>query len=275
MSMDQSAIQQIQASVVVESLNATLNEHALDRPVVATPDDFKLNDLECYMRGRVRYRGKMNTAAIDAFVAFSKEHDTDGARCFVDAAGMDAKAFFNLGTEDEPGHADFTAYVKLEKTAEFKALLEIDGKKLTQKTLAEWLEDWQEYVQPYNGEGEAVDIVKAIAAVRRIEINASRKEDHDEQQFRASRSALESVEARSDHGMPAGFRFTCIPYQGLEKRSFEVRLSILTGDDKPVLVTRIRRLEQQQENMGNEFMEKLKVAFEENKMNTFLGNFSA
>lgn len=275
MSMDKDAIKQIQQTQTAEAMRTSINEQALSTPLIAVPKDFEIENLERYMEGRTRYRGKMTTVSLQAFVEFCKAHDNDGARCFVDSEDMDAKTFFNLGTEDSPGHADFSAYVKLNQTAEFKTLLDINGDQKSQKQMAEWLEDWQEYITPYSGEGEAINIVKAIAAVRRLEINASRKEDHDVQNFRESKSALESIEARSDHGMPAGFRFTCVPYQGLEERSFEVRLSILTGGDAPKLTSRIRRLEQQQEQMGLEFMDKLSNAFSDQKIETYMGSFSA
>lgn len=111
--------------------------------------------------------------------------------------------------------------------------------------------------------------------MRRLTIESSRKEDHEVQDFKASRSALENVEARSDHGMPSGFRFTCIPYNGLAERSFELRLSVLTGGDVPVLVARIKRLEAVQEEMGQEFMELLNDSFEDYELITYLGKFSA
>lgn len=275
MSMDKSAIEQIQQSQTAEAMRSTINELGLTTPLVAVPDDFKIQDLERYLDGRTRYRGKMSTVSISAFVEFCKHHDTDGARCFIDSEDMDATTVFNLGTEDAPGHADFSAFVRLKKTAEFQALLSVNGDQLSQKRLAEWMEDWKDHIQPYSGEGEPIEIVRAIAAVRRLEINASRKEEHEAQDFRASKSALESIEAKSDLGMPAGFRFTCVPYQGLDTRSFEVRLSILTGGDAPKLVARVRRLEQQEEQMGQEFLDKLANAFSDQKIETYMGSFSA
>lgn len=154
-------------------------------------------------------------------------------------------------------------------------MLGVDGSKMSQKTLAEFLEDWGDHIQAYNAEGDAIALTRAISAVRRLTIESSRKEDHEVQDFKASRSALENVEARSDHGMPSGFRFTCIPYNGLAERSFELRLSVLTGGDAPALVARIKRLEAVQEEVGQEFMELLNDSFEDYELITYLGKFSA
>jgi hypothetical protein len=58
---------------------------------------------------------------------------------------MTARSVFNIGTLDNPGHADNVASITLKKTAPFRALLQIDGRRLKQKQIAEWLEDWSDY----------------------------------------------------------------------------------------------------------------------------------
>lgn len=273
--MDKSAIEQIQQAQTAEAVQTALDKVNLQTPVVVTPEKFDIQNLERYLAGRVRYRGNMSTISPEDFVRYCTDHDRTGAACFVDPEAMNAVTVFNLGTEEQPGHADYTAKLQLQKTAEYRAVLGIDGGKMSQKTLAEFLEDWGDHIQAYNAEGDAIALTKAISAVRRLTIESSRKEDHEVQDFKASRSALENVEARSDHGMPSGFRFTCIPYNGLAERSFELRLSVLTGGDAPALVARIKRLEAVQEEMGQEFMELLNDSFEDYELITYLGKFSA
>ncbi len=48
---------------------------------------------------------------------YSKDLADEGTRCFIDADNMRAVSVLNLGTIDEPGHADNTATLKLKKTA--------------------------------------------------------------------------------------------------------------------------------------------------------------
>lgn len=271
MSMDKSAIEQIQKAEATATSNKAIAEVGALVPVIALPCEQQLHNMEKYLAGRMYFRGEYKTTAVKDFVKYGQQHQSEGAQCFVDPERMAACAFFNLGDEKTPGHGDWQAKLAMQKTAPFRALLSIDGEPKSQKTLAEWLEDWRDYVVAFNSEGEAVEIAKAVAAVRRLTIESSRKEDHDTQDFRQSRSALESVEARSDHGLPAGFRFECEPYLGLALRSFEVRLSILTGGDAPKLTARIRKLELQEQEMGQELCDKLESEFE---MTTQMGSFS-
>lgn len=275
MSMDKSAIEAIQAARTVADLTQALKYANLEMPVAALPDNFKLANLEQYLPGRCRYRGAMKTVALKDFMDYCDAHADSGAACFVDPQKMTARSIFNLGDAAEPGHADFTAELSLVKTAEYSALLDLNGSRSNQKTMAEFLEDYQDSIVCFAGDGEVIPNSKAIAAVRRLTIEASRREDHESQDFKASRSALESIEARSDHGLPSGFRFECIPYNGLEIRSFDLRLSVLTGGDAPSLVARIKRLEEVQEEMGRELQEKLAGAFRNTDIKTYIGSFAA
>ena len=50
--------------------------------------------------------------------------------------------------------------------------------------------------------------------------------------------------------IPATILFTCNPYHGLDDREFVVRVSILTGGDKPKISLRIVKLEANEEDMA-------------------------
>jgi uncharacterized protein YfdQ (DUF2303 family) len=272
--MDSTAIEKIREDVTTKAMQEALDHSGVSRPLIAAPSEFKVHDLEKFMPGRSRYRGAMRTNSPDDYVRYCTKHYTLDAKCFVDPENMFAQSFFNLGSETNPGHADFTAGLKLDKTAEYRALSHINGDRMTQKSLAEWFEDWSDMIQPFNGEGEIIDVKKAISAVRRITIESHRKDDYEEQAFKSNRSALESVEARSDNGMPSGFMFTCVPYNGLAERSFECRISIIAGDT-PKLSARIKRLDAVIEDIGKEFVQFLNDGFETFAIDTYLGTFKA
>lgn len=155
---------------------------------------------------------------------------------------MAARAFFNLGTAEQPGHGDYTATLTLPPTAAFAALLKIDGAKLPKKALAEWLEDWHEFLLPEYAEGEAA-LARAITAIRKITIKSKSESTSTTGTFNAARSALEEVEAQSSNDLPIGLDFVCEPYLGPTSRGFHLPLSVLTGDDKPVLVLRWQQRE--------------------------------
>lgn len=272
--LDGTAISQIQ-NMAVASLSLDAIEKSLC-PAIVLPNDFKVSSLENLQEGRFRFRGEMKTTSISDFVKYSiKNAVEEGVSCFIDANEMSAETIFNIGTIGEPGHADNTALVKLKQTAPFSALLKIDGVKYRQKELAEWLEDWRDYLMAFDAEGNVLDIKQAISAVRRITIESTRSAEHEDHDFSAKRSVLENVEARSKDVMPAAFQFTCTPYDELKERSIKLRYSVLTGGDVPTLVLRIVQLENLEEQIAQEFRNLLCDEFDESDIETFIGKFSA
>lgn len=245
-----------------------------DCPAVLIPYGASTFDLEHLMVNRYRFRGDMNTTCIDDFAKYSKGYAGEGVRCFIDADEMSATTVFNIGTLDKPGHADNRAHLQLKKTSPFRSLLEANGTKYRQKTMAEWIEDWSDFLTAYDAEGQAMDIKQAAGAVRRLTIEAKRNADYEDQNMSASRSVMESVEAKSKDVMPSYFVFECIPYEGLPNREFRLRFSILTSDE-PVLVVRIIQLETHEEEMAKQFRDLLVGKFEGQQIETFIGSFSA
>lgn len=245
-----------------------------DCPAVLVPSGVKTYDLERLMANRYRFRGDMNTTCIEDFVQYSKGYAGEGVRCFIDADEMSATTVFNIGTLDKPGHADNRAHLQLKKTSPFRSLLEVNGTKYRQKSMAEWLEDWIDFLTAYDAEGQAMNIKQAVSAVRKITIEATRNADYEDQDMSAKRSVMESVEAKSKDVMPSYFEFECIPYEGLTNRKFRLRFSILTSDE-PILVVRIIQLETAEEEMAKEFRDLLVGKFEGQQIETFIGSFCA
>lgn len=131
------AIEKIQeltlAAVHTQELKTTLC------PTVMLPSGYGIESLERFNLHRFRFRGALETTSIADFVRYSVGYavtDTP-ARCFIDAESMSARAVFNIGSLDEPGHADNVASIRLKKTAPFRALLTINGERLSQKQIAE------------------------------------------------------------------------------------------------------------------------------------------
>lgn len=278
MSMDSSAIREIQKSEATENANHAVAVAIAEgkAPVVALPETMTIRNLEEYLPGRTRYRGSMKSSVIADFTKYVKDQQQEkGSVCFIDPDNMAAKVFFNLGTIASPGHGDFTATLKLDKGSEYTALLNIDGCHMSQKELAEWFEDWAEFLTFFDGEGNPIDIRTAISAIRRLTIESHSRREHEDKAFSASRSALESIEAKSDHGLPHGFRFTCIPFKGLSEHSFECRISILAGGDAPKFVARIKQLDLAKEKISENFMSVLEDHFVKSDVDIYRGNFSA
>lgn len=250
--------------------------HGLACPTALLPEGTGIESLERFSLERFRFRGAMTTTSIDDFARYSKGYASasEPARCFIDADNMTASSVFNIGTLDNPGHADNVASITLKKTAPFRALLQIDGQRLKQKQIAEWLEDLSDYLLAFDADGNTMQISQAAQAVRRITIQQATQQDHETSDFAGKKSLMQSVEASSKDVMPVAFEFKCVPYEGLGERRFSLRNSLLTSDE-PCFVLRIIQLEAQEEEIANEFRDLLISKFEGESVETFIGNFKA
>lgn len=246
---------------------------------IPLPDNVSITDLERFMPNRRRYQGTLHTTLIDQFAEYANQmagkHDeveATTAHCFVDPDSMTAQVFFDLGSIDQPGHADHSARLDLPRTPDLNELYRLNGEPKDQKAMAEWLEDWGPQLQVIGENGEALNLSSAVAAVRRITVAAHSEATSEESTFGSRRGAMSEVEAKNKDTLPAFIDFTCIPYHGLESRTFRLRVSLLTGE-KPRLSLRIIRLEQHQEEMAEEFHERLENELDGQLIDTFVGRF--
>lgn len=250
MTMDKSAIELIQQTAIAAD---GVRQELMPVGTVALPDNFCIHELESYLPQRLRFRGEMRTASIADFVSFVKAESVNGAG-FIDADRQAATVFFNLGTKEAPGHADHTATLKLKSTAAFNALSKIDGCRVDQRGMIDWIEDWATNLRAYGSNpGESKSLTEALAAIRQVTIKASKETESTEEDFRGARSTLEEVEAKSRIGLPGGFIFTCEPYLGLPAYDFQLRMAVITSGDKPALSLRIVRREAMEEAIAEDF----------------------
>ncbi|AXI83141.1 DUF2303 family protein [Xylella taiwanensis] len=254
--MNKTAIELIQQTAI--DANARRLPDVLGNKAIALPENYNLHYLEKFYERRFRFRGALETKSIADFVQYVKTKDKSEG--FIDADTLSAKVFFNLGTSAEPGHADWTAALTLQATAAYKALLSIDGRALNQRQLIDWLEDWapllSAFMSAFSQEaGDLIPLTTAITAIRKLTIKATSESEFTQGDFKVSRSKFDAIEARSSLGLPTGFTFTFTtePYLGLPSRTFRLRLSVLTEDDKPSMVLRIVQREAHEEAITQDF----------------------
>jgi uncharacterized protein YfdQ (DUF2303 family) len=249
--IDKDAIEALQLSEAITAANNNVGASF----VTALPDGFRLHDLEKHQTNRRRAIGVMKTNALPDFATYVEAHAEIGATVFVNAQAMSATAVLNLGVPEEPGQADNLAVLEARRTAAFSALQHIaNGQPRSQQEIAEFMEDWPSMVSCFNDEG-TISPAKAIAAVRKVTIEAMRKMESQEKQLSASRSAFESVQATSTEPLPTLVYFETVPYHGLASRLFVLRLGVRTSGDKPTITLRVQNLEQHEEEMANELAE--------------------
>lgn len=255
--IDKDAITALQEGASIHQADNNVKSAAerKEASVTALPDHFTLHDLEKFLPNRRRARGTMSTPVLESFAAYTKEHSEEGAAVFINVEHFTARAVLNLGTPTAPGHADHQAVLQPKRTAAYTALRSIaTGSGHKQTVIAEFLEDWAGHIQCFNDAGE-ISAPKAIAAVRKITIEAMRKLESTEQQLSEQRSAFESVQATSTEPLPTTIYFKCHPYPDIAERLFVLRLGVLTGSDKPTINLRIVKMEQHEEEMAQELAE--------------------
>lgn len=242
---------------------------------VALPSEFTVHDLEKTLPLRRRARGIMTTSSVAPFAEYVDQHKEPGAAVFVDQDAMTAVAVLNLGTPDQPGHADNIAKMVAKRLAAFTALLQhASGSGLAQAKAAEFLEDWPGYFKFFKDSGE-ITAGQAIAAVRKLTIEAMRKLEATEQQLSATRSAFESVSATSTEPLPTTIYFNCVPYHGLKDRQFVLRLGVLTSAKDPAIVLRIVNKEQHEEEMAAELATLVDSSLSESGVPVMVGKYQA
>lgn len=268
------AIEALQMGQAITAANAAALPESFGamNPAVIIPEDFKLHSLEAFAPLRRRARGAMTTISVQAFAAYTTAHAEEGCAVFVDAANMQATAVLNLGEPDAPGHADNTATLKPVRTAAYVALVNHTASGIPQQKAAEFLEDWIDNVKCWGADEAPIKPRQAIAAIRRITIDAMRKVESEVQSLSASQSAFESVAASSKEPIPDRIYFTCKPYADLPERLFVLRLGILTGDKAPTIVLRIVKAEEHAEEMANELCELLGDHMK--KIPTLIGSYT-
>lgn len=267
-------------SAAASSVDASLGAEAA-HALVPLPSDFKVHDLESNLPNRRRARGAMETAVLAHFAAYVGDHKEEGATVFVNKAAMQATAVLNLGVPSRPGHADSLATYAPDKTAPYIALNALLNRSsshgLTQRELAEFMEDWIDVIECYDTDEVFMPGKRAIDAVRKITIDSARKVESTEGQLSAERSALEKVAASSGGAsLPTTITFRCEPHHGIDQRIFRLRLSVRTGDaNKPnlSLTLRLVKAEQHAQDMADELAGKVDDALA-GKAPVYVGSYS-
>jgi len=266
MSLDKTGIEHIQKTgnpVVDVETNV---------PVKVIAEGYKIENMEKYFDHPSRFRGCYSTELIKEFQSYIAQQGQ--VVCFINDATMEAKAFFDLGNENNPGHGEHRATLRLEKLSPYAAMCEINGKHQSQRELAEWLEDWRDYAVGLDIEEVAINIKKAIAAIRNITVSLKSEAGSEEKNLGHRRTGLEELDIKSgEENLPAYIQFTCEPYDGLSVRAFKMRLGVVTNrHDKPEVVLRVVQFEKIKEEMTIEFKDILLLELD--KETTFIGAFN-
>lgn len=268
--LDKKALEHIAESANIPGLIEQVKETSI--PLAILPANFEVSNLEQFMPNRTSYRGTMQTNSVPDFFEYCKDYSKEGAKCFIDDS-MKAETIFDMGTEAAPGHMKHKAYLSLKKMSAYKALLSNVDTKLTQKELSDFIEDLSDFMQIESTVGQPMSNAQAANAVKNVTIEQVKKSNNVVGDFEESQEDLHSIGAKNKDSLPSFIQFKCTPYFGLPERTFIIRVSILTGYDKPVFNLRIVKQEQHVEEMAEEFKAIVIEGLESTEVKTFIGSF--
>lgn len=249
MSLTKEAVQLITDTALI----ATAKALGTNTPTVVLPEDAKIVSLEQFGAGRSRFRGTFSTNSLLDFGKYVIDRNVADAKGFINQDEMTCSVLFNLGDELTPGHADDRAVLKLKATAGYQAVQAISGRAMSQKDMSDWIEDWHSTLSAVGEDNQNISLVKAIAAVRTISVKATSESDHTVSETRASRSAMDAIEATSKETLPTSLIFSVVPFEGLALREIILRISVITSGAQPALKLRWVGEEVQREEIAQEF----------------------
>lgn len=251
MSITAEAIQRIeQLSQAAHAMPAT------KIPAVLAPDGAQVIDLEKYQEHPARLRQVFKTERIDDFVKYVVNHAGDEyPTVYVAPTGDSAEAILDHGSSVAPEWGQHRAKLALVKTREYQALEGLCAQPRSQQDLIDYLEDWAlDGLVECLVNGEPVGASAAIAAVRRVDLKATEQATHVQDNFSASRTAIEQIEARGAAGsLPGHIKLMAPMYVGTGQRDIYARIGVRAGKDgQPAFGIRVMQLDKLVEEVARE-----------------------
>lgn len=190
------------------------------------------------------HRHHYATERLADFVAYAKAAaipmSSDHPTAYVRPDGSGALAVFDHGDSDEPQWGHHTATLKLKPTPAWQAALMTASTTRTQQQVIDWLDDWATHITAHAQDGADIDNRRAIAALRRVKIEARGTVVNVEGDMSRQRSAMESIEASGDTDtLPTYFVLHSPLFVGTNPLEIVIRLGVRDADGKPVLALRI------------------------------------
>lgn len=251
MSMTEEAIRRIEQ--LVQAAHAM---PSTDVPAILAPGGASVTSLEHLMDAPARLRQVYKTERIPDFVKYvaTHAHELDST-VYVAPTGDSAEAIIDHGNVSAPEWGQHRAKLALVKTREFQALEALCAQPRSQQELIDYLEDWaRDGVVECLVNGEEVSASAAIAAVRRVDLKATAQATHTQDNFAASRTAIEQVEARgADGALPGHIKLMAPMYVGTAQRDIFARIGVREGKDgKPAFSIRVMQLDKLVEEVARE-----------------------
>lgn len=245
-------------------------------PYAFLPQGVSAESLEHLQPAPSRFRGEFTTRRISDFCSYIADNHgkrdaahppaSGDTRVFIDPDEIKATAIFGLGTQDAPGWGAHSAVLEPKETAPYAALkhganTNENRRSFSQLDFVDFIGDWLKHLQFYDESEAPIDIALATKLVRTLTAKAENKAEQSVGHHSEHRSEMERIEVQSREGqsLPAGFHFTCNPYDELPERTFNCVLrSVVDTSNRVKLLYRIVGLEAAKLEIANEFLAKVR-----------------
>lgn len=262
--LDKPTLQHLQASsVTVNALKVFTEDHpGVPLSALPIPSDMTLKDMEPYLPRPRRFRGQFKTRYLAEFVRYTDDQciNTEPPSLFIDPEALSALALFDLGSRNEPGHAEHSALLSLQSSIYYDAVERLCNQvRLSQRELAEWMEEWAPDLNALDGEGNEIPIGRAINAVRKITVSAAKELARSTQSLRETRSTMEDIVVRGESdSLPSSLHFFAEPFWGMSERRLSMRINPIVKEDEVLLAVKWVGLEKLTEAVALELQGSLR-----------------
>lgn len=199
-----------------------------------------------YFAARPRFhRHHYETERLIDFVNYTRKAAATCAESrpavYVRPDGSSARAVFDHGAHGAAEWGHHRASLKLRPTPAWAAAQTMANGVRSQQQVIDWMEDWGAgTLTAHQADGTEVEFTRAVAALRRVKIEARASSVSVEGNMARQRSALESIEASGDTDtLPAYFVLHSPLYVGTCELAIVMRLGVRETDGKPALALRI------------------------------------
>lgn len=226
------------------------------------------------------HRHHFKTERLSDFIRYATDNASaaeldDQPATYITPDGQGVVTLFDHGGSDNPRWGHHRAELKLKQTPAWIAAQAMASGVKKQTDVIEWIEDWLLNITAHEQNGGVIAQSKAIAALRRVKLEARGDVVSVEGDFARSQSTLASIEAKGDvEALPAYFIVHTPLYIDTVESEIVMRLGVRELDGKPVLALRIVGRDTLIKTTTDWLEKTIAEAFADNPMTVYVGSIS-
>jgi uncharacterized protein YfdQ (DUF2303 family) len=222
---------QTEASTIAELAQRAAQPNELDPDtlygvIVPLGHDFKTVDLETHLPVPRRKKGTAIFYDADSFAAYVNRHkgaETQIYKSDIGASVPTITAYINDHATEQAGWRDHVAVLELQRTDNWKAWLDSDGKLLPQVEFAELIEAQVDDVREPTG-AEMLELAQTFQAKTKVDFQSGTRLADGQQQLLYSENIDASGGKKGELKIPTEFKLGIAPFEGGDAFGVTARL---------------------------------------------------